>query len=115
MSNSHLAFEASEFAREKGVFDSFHTRVFEAYFVEGKNIGDKSVILDLAQGLGLNIDELSSALSEHRYQNRLEEVQKEKIRYGIIGTPTFIIGNTKLIGLQNYDALRQAVRFTIGD
>lgn len=110
ISNSHIALEASEFARGKGVFGSFHKRVFEAYFLEGKNIGDKSVILDLAQELRLDTDELSSALDEHRYHERLEEVQKEKTRYGIIGTPTFILGKTQLAGLQSYDVLRQLVK-----
>ncbi len=109
ISNSHLALESSEFAKEKGVFGSFHKKVFEAYFMEGRNIGDKSVILDIAQELGLNTDELSSSLDEHRYHGRLQEVRMEKTRLGVIGTPTFIVGKRQLAGLPSYDVLRQLV------
>ncbi|HWP92177.1 MAG TPA: DsbA family protein [Thermodesulfobacteriota bacterium] len=109
ISNSHLALESSEFAKEKGVFGSFHKKVFEAYFMEGRNIGDKSVILDIAQGLRLDPDDLSSSLDEHRYHGRLLEVRMEKTRLGVIGTPTFIVGKRQLAGLPSYDVLRQFV------
>jgi predicted DsbA family dithiol-disulfide isomerase len=115
ISNSHLALEASEFARKKGVFDSFHKRVFEAYFLEGRNIGDKPVILGIAQELGLDTNELSLALDEHRYHERLEEVRREKASYGVLGTPTFIIGKTQLVGLQSFKTLRQLISSVKGD
>jgi predicted DsbA family dithiol-disulfide isomerase len=109
ISNSHIALEASEFAREKGVFDSFHKRVFEVYFLECRNIGDKSVILGIAQELELDTDKLSFVLDKHRYHERLEEVRREKASYGVLGTPTFIMDKTKLVGLQSYEILRQLI------
>jgi len=109
ISNSHLALESSEFAKEKGMFGSFHKRVFEAYFMEGRNIGDKSVILDIAEELRLDTEELSSSLDKHRYHERLQEVRIEKTRLGVIGTPTFIVGKRQLAGLPSYDVLRQLV------
>ncbi|MER3445347.1 MAG: hypothetical protein C4291_00270 [Candidatus Dadabacteria bacterium] len=113
ISNSHIALEASEFAREKGVFDPFHKMVFEAYFLERRNIGDRPVILGIAQELGLDTDELYLALDKHLYHERLEEVRREKASYGVLGTPKFIMNKTRLVGLQSYEVLRRLVNSAI--
>lgn len=39
--NSRMALYLSEFARKKGKFDEFHKLVFDGYWKEGKDIGDK--------------------------------------------------------------------------
>ena len=67
-SNSRQALEASEYARDKGHFDSFHSRVFRAYFIETLDIGDLDVILGLAREDGLDSDDLRRALKEKQYQ-----------------------------------------------
>lgn len=107
--NSHLALEASEFAKDKGVFEPFHKMVFEAYFLEGNDIGKKETLLSIAGKLKLDTEELSNALDNHLYHTRLEEALREKILYGIIGTPTFIMGKTKLVGLQEYSTLKELI------
>ena len=42
--NSHLALETAEFARERGAFAALHRRLFEAYFQEDLNIGDRETL-----------------------------------------------------------------------
>ncbi len=39
LSNSRLALMASEYARDKNRYDSFHENIFHAYFTEGLDIG----------------------------------------------------------------------------
>jgi predicted DsbA family dithiol-disulfide isomerase len=110
-SNSRLALEASEYARDKGHFDSFHGRVFRAYFVETRDIGNLEVILGLASEDGLDDDDLRRALKEKQYAARLEEAKDEARGYGITAVPTFIInGKHKLVGAKPIEAFRDKFR-----
>jgi predicted DsbA family dithiol-disulfide isomerase len=107
ISNTHLALEAAEFARENGGFDAFHRRLFEAYLQDGKNIGDVEVLVNLADELGLDGEALRQALAEHRYQARLQQVSQEAARLGIRSTPTFVVGDQRVSGADNYELLRK--------
>jgi predicted DsbA family dithiol-disulfide isomerase len=110
-SNSHLALEASEYARDKGHLDSFHGRVFRAYFVETLDIGNLDVILGLAREDGLDSEDLLRALKEKQYDARLEEAKEEGRRYGVTAVPTFIInGKHKIVGAQPIEAFREKLR-----
>lgn len=110
-SNSRLALEASEYARDKGHFDSFHGRVFRAYFVENRNIGDLDVILDLAVQDGLDSDDLLLALETKKYPARLEEARQEAHQYEVTAVPTFIInGKHKIVGAQPIEAFKEKLR-----
>lgn len=107
MSNSRLALEAGEFARDAGCHHGFHARVFRAYFTDNLDIGDNQVILDLAREEGLNVEELTAALKEGRYTARLEEAREEANQYGVNAVPTFIInGKPKIVGAQGLDVFR---------
>lgn len=108
LANTHLALEAAEFARERGVFTVLHRRLFEAYFHDGVNIGDPEALVKLAEEAGLDGEELRRALTERRYRAQLEEVTREARELGIDGTPTFIIGNLGVVGAQPYEVLRRA-------
>jgi predicted DsbA family dithiol-disulfide isomerase len=101
ISNSGLALEASEFAREKGAFDRFHELVFRAYFGECKDIGKIEVLEEIAVRAGLPPLELKEALSAGRYAEKLAESKRSAESYEITAVPTFIIeGQQRIVGVQ---------------
>lgn len=107
-SNSRTALEASEFARDKGHFDSFHERVFHAFFTETRDIGKIDVVLDLAEADGLDRAELQETLSAGTYSPRLAEARKEGETQGVTAVPTFIIdGSHKIVGALSIDQFRK--------
>ena len=65
--NSNEILQAGEYALEQGGFDQFNEEVFKAYFTDLRDIGARSVILELAEECGLDADELGRALDENRY------------------------------------------------
>ncbi|MDF1747652.1 MAG: DsbA family oxidoreductase [Alphaproteobacteria bacterium] len=79
--------------------------LFQAYFMEGKDIGDISVLLDIAESLGLNRPEVQEYLNSRAEE---DEVQAEDVfarRLGIGGVPCFIIdGKYALSGAQEPEA-----------
>jgi len=108
--NSQLALFISEFARNKGKFDDFHKLIFEAYWKEGKDIGDLSLLLDLAESVGLNKEEIMAYIKSDEPVNRLKKNMFELGRRGINGVPTFLIGNQFVIGAQPYEVFENVIK-----
>ena len=83
---------------------SIHDKFFEAYFVEGRNLADKDVILAVVTSIGLNPDDARSVIEERRFKDVDEDWGKSH-QYGITGVPTFVIAGKRLVGAQSYEAL----------
>jgi predicted DsbA family dithiol-disulfide isomerase len=107
--NSQMALYFSEFAKKNGKFDEFHKLVFDNYWKEGKDIGDKELLLNLAESVGLDKNEIKAYIETDDPSNRLEEAGVELGRYGINGVPTFFIGEEVVIGAQPYFIFEEAI------
>jgi predicted DsbA family dithiol-disulfide isomerase len=103
LTNSLLALEVTEYAKEKGKEEEFSRAVYQAYFQEGKNIGDLGEILPLAQQAGLDSQEVQAHLKEGTYSARIESSHQEARSLGVSGVPTFVVGPAKIIGAQAPD------------
>jgi predicted DsbA family dithiol-disulfide isomerase len=113
LSNSKLALEAAEFARDNGVFHQFHDAVFKAYFVDGLDIGLRKTILDLAAMLGLPIDELGRALDTGKYRPTIVTNGQQAKKMGINAIPAFLFedGKDRIIGAQSFETFRKKLIF----
>ncbi|MFX1385043.1 MAG: DsbA family protein [Promethearchaeota archaeon] len=107
--NSRLALYISEFARNKGKFEEFHKKVLEAYWFEGKDIGDKFLLLDIAESVGLNKKEIEEYLNTDEPFKAVQKSLKEVKRYGLNGVPSFIIEDQLIIGAQPYDVFKKVI------
>ncbi len=107
--NSRLALYISEFARKKGKFEEFHKFVMDAYWLEGKDIGDKSLLLNLAESVGLDEDEISSYLDTNEPFEVVQQSLKEVKKYGINGVPAFIVENRLIYGAQPYTVFKKVI------
>ncbi len=110
ISNSRLALQVAEFAKEKGRFKEYHDAVFRAYWQESKDIGDREQLLALAAQAGMDIQELESYLESDRAATCLQQYLEEAVKYGVSGVPTFIIGNKVVVGAQPYEVLEGILR-----
>lgn len=111
VSNTHEALMAGARvqAERPDRFPTFHEGLFRAYFSEGRDLGDRSVILDVARASGLDADDLDAALDRGDGEDALEATRHEARRLGISGTPTFVFGGTHAaVGARPVEALREA-------
>jgi len=111
--NSHKALLLAEAAKEAGaaIFYTLHRRLFEAYFSEGQNIGDVSVLEGLAHASGLPDEVLSRAWTDERYERRLQLYLEGAQALGVRATPTVFFGEQQRIdGALPYAAFRKAAR-----
>jgi len=107
--NSRLALYISEFARKKGKFGEFHKLVLDSYWLEGKDIGDKSLLLNLADSVGLDKEEIENYLDTDKPLEIVQQSLKEIRRYGINGVPAFIIENRLIYGAQPYEVFKKVI------
>ena len=111
LSNSRLALEASEFARDHGKHELFHAAMFRAYFSQARDIGEISVVLDVAAQAGLDSNKLLDALTKHQYEERLEKGHKEGELYNVSVLPTFVFSEKdKIVGLRSIEIFRQLIK-----
>jgi len=90
VANSYRAQNLIHFANVHGKQNEMEERLFKAYFTEGMNIDDLSVLVLLATETGLNIDGLEQALENKTFDVEVQKDIDEANRLGIHGVPYFI-------------------------
>ncbi len=112
---SKLAHEAAEYARERGKFQQFHDALFEAYFLQDRDIRSIKVLLEIARDIGLNVEGLEDCLRNRCMKEKVEKNQREAMeKYKVYAVPTIIIsGKKKIVGAQPYRLLKNSLVETI--
>jgi predicted DsbA family dithiol-disulfide isomerase len=107
--NSRKALEVTELARDRGLHAAVHTRLMDAYWSEGADIGDEPTLLDLVAEAGLDPEEARSALVEGRYQERVQTSTREANMHGINAIPAFVLDRRLLVlGAQPHELFERA-------
>lgn len=106
---THLAFEGFQYAKDQGKGNEYNHRMLKAFFVEGKDIGDVDVLVQLAQEVGLDPEAYREAVESRKYQETHRAALDEAAARDIRAVPTFFIGDRKLQGLYPADRLTQII------
>jgi predicted DsbA family dithiol-disulfide isomerase len=111
LANTHRALAASAIvqAQDPGRFEAFHHALFHASFGELRDIGDPSVLREIAAGVGLDAGCLDAALAAGDGEAALREATEEARRRKITAVPAFVFGGREVVvGAYPPEALRQA-------
>jgi predicted DsbA family dithiol-disulfide isomerase len=106
MQYSFFAFEAVEFATDHGRPLPFTSAVYDALWVEGKDIAQISTLQEAAAKAGLDAEEMGRALRERRYMQRTLDAVAASRNAGVSSTPTFILGRTAIKGWHYYEVFQ---------
>jgi len=86
---------------EAGPQDGIVEALFNAYFLEGRNIGDRGVLAEIAAENGMDRDAVAARLSSDEDRELVRGEISEAQRIGVTGVPTFILdGRYGLVGAQ---------------
>ena len=107
--NSRLAQELGKYGDQKG-FSQIHDALYRAYFVDGANIGDERVLLDVAHRVGIPADEAETVLRQRTMQAAVDADWARSRALGVTGVPTFVVGRRAVVGAQPYQVLEDLVR-----
>lgn len=106
---SRLAHEAAEFAREQGQFETMRRALFEAFFVQNQDLGDREVLVEVGRQVGLDADQLRRALVSGQLTQRVEELETISQRLGVQAVPTIVIGDLGIEGVRPYEVLERVL------
>lgn len=115
--NSRQALLLAEASKALGaeLFYAIHERLFEAYFVEGQNIGDEQILRKLAKECQIPELIVEQAWSDPHSRGPEDTVTKPLLTYlqyaGAIkasSVPTFVFNTEMLSGVVTTEALKKA-------
>ncbi len=114
ISNTFDAHRLIQLAKHLDKGDQIEERLFQAYFTEGKNIGDRDVLTSLGVEIGIEESRIQELFSSDLYSDHVNLDQYESQQMGCRGVPFFVIDRKYGIsGAQPsevfLDALNQAV------
>ena len=105
--NSRLAQEIGAWAQSIDNETSIHDNFFEAYFVQGLNVGLESVILDVVSKSGLNPEEARKVIKNRLFMKNIDEDWNKSRSYGVTGVPTYVYQKQSMVGAQPHENLVQ--------
>jgi predicted DsbA family dithiol-disulfide isomerase len=96
-------------AGESGKQDGVVEALFRAYFIDGRDIGNKSVLAEVAAAVGMDRADVARRLAtdDDQVEVRADIVASQRI--GVTGVPTYILANRYgLVGAQPPEELARA-------
>jgi predicted DsbA family dithiol-disulfide isomerase len=88
---------------------AFDEAVFEALWIDGRDIGDVDVLADIAEATGLDGDEIRAAVSDEELRDRLRDQFAAAQNDDISGVPTFQYDGNEVRGVVPPGQLEQLV------
>jgi predicted DsbA family dithiol-disulfide isomerase len=108
--NSRRALGAAEFARESGKFEAMHRALFKAHWEGGGKLEDVDDLTRIGTEVGLDAEELRSAIVEDRYAGVIDENRQMATSAGINAIPAHVFDRRYLVmGAQPYEVLKEVV------
>jgi predicted DsbA family dithiol-disulfide isomerase len=110
--SSRRALVLGEIARDQGLHGELHPRLFEAYWVEGLDIGADEVLLDLAESVGMDRAETAERLSAWSSDllGAIEEETRGAVEMGVTGVPGWLVDQRLLVpGAQPHEVFERVL------
>lgn len=109
--NTFDAHQLLHLAADCGIQGTVKERLLRAYFTEGEDIGDRSVLGRLGAEAGLDADEVRQVLDEQRYADAVRADESEASRLGVSAVPFFVVDRKYgIAGAQSADQILVVLR-----
>jgi predicted DsbA family dithiol-disulfide isomerase len=93
VANAMDAHRLIQLAKTVGKGDAIEERLFRAYFMEGKNIADKDVLVALGQDVGIAGERVREILETGEFTDSIRQDIREAQQIGVRGVPFFVFNN----------------------
>jgi protein disulfide-isomerase len=97
VANSMNAHRLIQKAKEKGLGDEMEEVLFKAYFMEGKDCGNKAVLGEMGKAIGMSTADIEEAFSKDEYAYRVKQDIQEGEAKGLQGVPFFVFNNQQVV------------------
>jgi predicted DsbA family dithiol-disulfide isomerase len=109
--NTFDAHRLLHLAEALGLQPAMKERLMAAYFMEGRAIGDRDTLVELAGEVGVDVDRARATLDSDAYTDDVRADESEATELGITGVPFFVINRRYGVsGAQPPEVLLEALR-----
>lgn len=77
---------------------AFRAAVFQAMWVDAKNLNDSSVVAEISESADISVDEFGRLVADPAVKEKLKAETEAALARGLFGVPTFFIGETMHFG-----------------
>ena len=93
VANSFNAHRLIQLAKTKGLGNEIEEALFIAYFVEGKNIDDKEILIKTGVSIGLDESVVKNLFTSDDFAKEVKQDEMDAQSLGINGVPFFVLNN----------------------
>jgi predicted DsbA family dithiol-disulfide isomerase len=104
---SRKAHELALQAKKEGCFQEIHEALFQAYLVEGLDIGRIDVLVDLGRRFGMDPTDTRAVLDVDLHTASVLEKRQRALRVGVAGPPTLRWQEESLVGYPDEKTLEE--------
>ena len=90
-------------------FQPYVKALFEAIWVQQKNLGNAEVVAEVLSAAGFNPAEFEQLVSDEAVKQRLKATTEEAIQRGVFGAPSFFVGSEMFFGQDRLDFVAEAL------
>ncbi len=90
VANSLKSHHLIQYAKDQGKGDAIEERLFQAYFMEGKNLAQDEALVECGEAVGLERAGILNALQDENYAYRVKQDIQEGENLGVRGVPFFV-------------------------
>lgn len=110
--NSFKTHRVFQMAKNLGKGNEFFEKGMSAHFIEGLDISDEKVLVELAISVGIDETKVTEALTSDDIAYQVRNDQQHAQNIGVQGVPHFLIDNKVFVsGAQPVDAFLEAIEY----
>jgi 2-hydroxychromene-2-carboxylate isomerase len=91
-------------------FEHYVQTIFEALWVQQKNLGKPEVVAAVLSAAGFDLDEFEHLVNDEAIKERLKATTEEAVKRGAFGAPTFFVGAEMHFGQDRLDFVADALQ-----
>lgn len=107
--NTFLAHRVSWLAQRAGKQRAFVEATLKGYFAQGRDIGSKDVLVEIAGEVGLDRDAVAAFLDSDEGAESVRAQERDTRQRAVQGVPHFDITGTVIAGAQRPGVIRKAI------
>ena len=108
--NDFDAHRLYKYAREQGVEDKIRPLLFEAYFIENKELANRETLYEVARKAGLNHHKVEEMLDSEAYKDDVRKDESQAEILEIESVPYFMIGEQIVPGYRDKKQFKEILK-----
>ncbi|MEY8199996.1 MAG: 2-hydroxychromene-2-carboxylate isomerase [Colwellia sp.] len=103
------AMRGAIWALENNQIEAYNQAMFNAAWVDGKDLSDKNVLTDILERAGINSAAILEAMTQPEMKSALIKSTEEAVKLGIFGAPSMIVDGEMFFGQDRLSWVERAL------